>query len=163
MTLKDYTESVNSFRADTAAWGGLDPYKHYVATENGGWAETCDNQENGIDLSWAFGLPADEIDCNAHYLAAYEEELRLAEDDELDEDQRRMMWEKFEDCVVNSEGHIFCDQWSAIVNLMDDEIREQVASEITPCTKQEFFFAYEKAHAEKHGEPWELSKSNPVW
>lgn len=49
------------------------------------------------------------------------------------------------------------------VNYMDDEIREQLAQEITPCTEQEFFTAYENAHEQKFGEEWELSKANPCW
>ena len=47
------------------------------------------------------------------------------------------------------------------VGLMDDEIREELHAELAPCTDQEFFTAYEKAHAEKFGEEWELSKRNP--
>ena len=47
------------------------------------------------------------------------------------------------------------------VGLMDDEIREELHAELAPCTDQEFFTAYEKAHAKKFGEEWELSKRNP--
>ena len=47
------------------------------------------------------------------------------------------------------------------VGLMDDEIREELHAELAPRTDQEFFTAYEKAHAEKFGEEWELSKRNP--
>ena len=49
------------------------------------------------------------------------------------------------------------------VNLMDDEIREELHRELAPCTEQEFFSAYEKAHAEKYGEEWELSRENPCY
>ena len=45
--------------------------------------------------------------------------------------------------------------------LMDDEIRESVCG--TVDSEQEFFNAYEKAHAEKYGEEWELSKKNPCY
>lgn len=38
------------------------------------------------------------------------------------------------------------------VNLMDDEIREALHAELAPCTEQEFFDAYCKAHDEKYGE-----------
>ena len=38
------------------------------------------------------------------------------------------------------------------VNLMDDEIREALHAELAPCTEQEFFDAYCKAHEEKYGE-----------
>ena len=46
---------------------------------------------------------------------------------------------------------------------MDDDIREELAAELAPCTEQEFFTAYAKAHAEKFGEEWELDKKNPVY
>lgn len=52
--------------------------------------------------------------------------------------------------------------FDAAVNLMDDEIREQLHAEGYE-TEQEFFTAYEKAHEAKYGEPWELSKANPVY
>ena len=32
--------------------------------------------------------------------------------------------------------------WEAIVNLMDDEIREQVHMELAPCTDEEFLARY---------------------
>lgn len=35
--------------------------------------------------------------------------------------------------------------------------------ELAPCTEQEFFTAYEKAHEAKFGEAWELSKPNPCY
>lgn len=164
MTIQNYIDSCNQFAEDTAAWGGLDSYKMYVATEYGGWAETCDNRENGIRLSWAFGLPSVNPEAAKEaYKEAFADELKLAGDDEWDEDQRRLLYEKYEDCVVNSGGHIFCGEWDAIANLMDDEIREELHEELAPCTNQEFFTAYEKAHEGKYGDPWELSKENPVW
>jgi hypothetical protein len=53
--------------------------------------------------------------------------------------------------------------WNAAVELMDDDIREELHSELAPCTEQEFFTAYCKAHEEKFGEEWELAKPNPVY
>lgn len=52
--------------------------------------------------------------------------------------------------------------FSAAVELMDDETREAVHMELAPCTEQEFFTAYETAHAAKFG-AWELSKPNPTY
>ena len=46
---------------------------------------------------------------------------------------------------------------------MDDEICAELHERLAPCTDQEFFTAYEKAHEEKFGEEWELSKANPCW
>lgn len=63
--------------------------------------------------------------------------------------------------VINSYG-VQID-YDAAVELMDDEIREDVAADLAPCTEQEFFAEYSKRHAEKYGEEWELDKSNPVW
>ena len=65
--------------------------------------------------------------------------------------------------VVNSEGYEFKpEQWDAIVNLMDDEIREEIVSRGLE-TNQEFFEAYAAAYLEATGEQWELDKANPVW
>lgn len=63
--------------------------------------------------------------------------------------------------VINLSG-IEID-FDSSVDLMDDDIREKIHFELAPCTEQEFFTAYEKAHAEKFGEEWELSKKNPCW
>lgn len=53
--------------------------------------------------------------------------------------------------------------FAAAVVLMDDDIREALHLKLAPCTEQEFFAAYEKAHEKKYGEEWELSKANPTW
>ena len=53
--------------------------------------------------------------------------------------------------------------YDAAVSLMDDDLCEELNGELAPCTEQEFFTAYEKAHAEKFGEEWELSKENPCY
>jgi len=53
--------------------------------------------------------------------------------------------------------------FGSAVELMDDEIREQLHDDMAPCSEQEFFTAYEKAHLAKFGKEWELSKENPVW
>jgi hypothetical protein len=63
--------------------------------------------------------------------------------------------------VKNTSG--FEIDFDAAVNLMDDELREAIHDKLAPCTAQEFFDAYEKAHEKKYGEPWELSKANPTW
>ena len=63
--------------------------------------------------------------------------------------------------VINRGG---CDIGYALaVELMDDEIREDLADKLAPCTEQEFFAAYEAAHEAKFGEEWELSKENPAY
>ena len=64
--------------------------------------------------------------------------------------------------VINMNGTEI--DYDVAVAMMDDEIREELHQEIAPCTDQEFFTAYEKAHSEKYGEDdWELSKANPCY
>lgn len=46
--------------------------------------------------------------------------------------------------------------FEAAVNLMDGEIREAIHAELAPCTEQEFFDAYCKAHEEKYGEEFAI-------
>ncbi len=52
--------------------------------------------------------------------------------------------------------------YNVAVELMDDEIREDLAGDDWD-SEQDFFTAYEKAHQEKFGEEWELSKENPTY
>lgn len=47
--------------------------------------------------------------------------------------------------------------YEAAVMLMDDDIREELAAEMAPCTEQEFFSAYEKKHEEKYGEEFKAN------
>lgn len=47
--------------------------------------------------------------------------------------------------------------YAAAVELMDDDLREQLHREMAPCTNQEFYDAYVKAHAEKYnGEKFQI-------
>lgn len=61
--------------------------------------------------------------------------------------------------VINMNGTEV--NYEAAVAMMDDEIRGSICG--TVDSEQEFFTAYEKAHAEKYGEEWELSKENPCY
>ena len=58
--------------------------------------------------------------------------------------------------VINMSGTEI--NYEAAVAMMDDEIRESICG--TVDSEQDFFTAYEKAHAGKYGEEWELSKEN---
>ena len=53
--------------------------------------------------------------------------------------------------------------FSATVQFMNDDIRENLHSKLAPCSEQRFFTAYERVHKKFFKEVWELSKSNPVW
>ncbi len=63
--------------------------------------------------------------------------------------------------VINKNGTEI--NFDAAVPMMDDDIREDLHMEMAPCADQEFFTAYEKAHEERFGEEWELSKKNPQY
>ena len=63
--------------------------------------------------------------------------------------------------VINKNGYEL--DYNAAARLMDDDLREELCDQLAPCTEQEFFTAYEAAHAEKFGEEWELSRENPCW
>lgn len=54
-------------------------------------------------------------------------------------------------------------EWNAALALMDDDLREELSADLAPCTEQEFFEAYSKAHEDKFGEEWELAKENPCY
>lgn len=56
--------------------------------------------------------------------------------------------------VINQNGTEI--DFEAAVSLMDDEIREDLNRELATCSEQEFFSAYEKAHAEKYGEEFQI-------
>ena len=61
--------------------------------------------------------------------------------------------------VVNDYGTKI--DYDVAVMLMDEEIREELHAELSPCSEQEFFDAYAKAHAAMYGEEWEMAKANP--
>ena len=46
--------------------------------------------------------------------------------------------------------------FTAAVNLMDDEIREAVHADLAPCSDQEFLDEYCKRHQEKYGEQFTI-------
>lgn len=51
--------------------------------------------------------------------------------------------------------------FDAAVALMDDETREEVHADISPCSEQDFFDAYCIAHHNRFREDFEPAKENP--
>lgn len=98
MKFADYKKACIKFAGDTKDWGNLDGYSHYTTTGDG-WTESCDNDGGGIDVSWAFWKtgydPAN--DARTFYEREYESMIRLAEDDEWDAEQRKVIKNLFED------------------------------------------------------------------
>lgn len=52
--------------------------------------------------------------------------------------------------------------YAAAMELMDDDLREELAAELGPCNDQVFFTRYAEEHEERFGEEWEPAKANPV-
>jgi hypothetical protein len=46
--------------------------------------------------------------------------------------------------------------FDACVNMMDDELREEIHEEMSPCTEQEFLDEYVKRFAEKYNEEFAI-------
>ena len=63
--------------------------------------------------------------------------------------------------VINSYGTEI--NYNAAVELMDDEQREEVHADLSPCTEQELFDEYARRHAERFGETREMDKRNPCY
>lgn len=53
--------------------------------------------------------------------------------------------------------------FDAIVNLMDDELREAVHRDIAPCTDDEFLEEYRKRHIEMFGEDFAPLAEGGQW
>lgn len=47
--------------------------------------------------------------------------------------------------------------FSSAVALMDDDLREDLHSQMAPCGDQEFLDAYVEAHAKKFGEEFQVN------
>lgn len=91
-----YAEICKKFSSDTAEWGGLYEFNYYT-TDGSDWKETCDNSHNGVDVSWAFHLSAEEIEQRAAE-ELYEQlmnELDLADSDGWDSDNFKTIYDKF--------------------------------------------------------------------
>jgi len=98
MTYNNYLTDCLDFSKASADWSDLDPRKPYITTNGHGWQESCDNNNGGIDVSWAFHLPAVAIYDNAaqHFADSFTELLQLAIDnDDRDPDQLQAIVDLF--------------------------------------------------------------------
>lgn len=53
MTVKEYTEACLKFAVASRGWSAVDK-SQFITTHDGSWEMTADNQNGGIDISWAF-------------------------------------------------------------------------------------------------------------
>lgn len=95
-SVEKFAEICKKFASDTAEWGGLDEYKYYT-TDVSDWKESCDNFHNGVDVSWAFHLSAEEIEQRAAE-ELYERlmnEIYLADSDGWEAEKFKIIYDKF--------------------------------------------------------------------
>lgn len=100
MTYNEYLESCLIFSHDSQDYIGLDRAKFYTTTQNGtGWEESCDNANGGLDVSWSFHLPEEEVKKQAPSMYARQivECVRAMIDNEVDYDTMREAISQFED------------------------------------------------------------------
>ena len=55
------------------------------------------------------------------------------------------------------------EKWENVLELMDDDIREELHCKIAPCTEEEFLTEYCKKHFEKFGDTFIAEHDNPIW
>lgn len=98
MTYNNYLADCLDFSKASAIWSELDPRKPYITTNGSGWQESCDNNNGGIDVSWAFHRSSSDIrqDAPQHFADAFAELLQLAIDnDDRDPDQLQAIVDLF--------------------------------------------------------------------
>ena len=112
-----------------------------------------------IEPSRTFSIRVPESTLQAFKQACKQNESNASRTLEaLMEEYVREMEEKImedKNVVVNSWGKKIVENdgdWDAIVNYMDRDIAEALHLKLAPCTNQEFFNAYCKAHEKKFGE-----------
>lgn len=88
MLIKDYTENCLKFAKETKKWNSLNPYSYYL-TNGYSWNETCDGNGGGLDVSWAFHMPNNEIKKNApqEFINQIHGEIKTAIDNDLSADE----------------------------------------------------------------------------
>ena len=59
------------------------------------------------------------------------------------------------ECDPEDVGFVWVGTWEQITELMDDETRERLHSELAPCAEGEFLEAYKAAHLEKFGDEFD--------
>ena len=72
------------------------------------------------------------------------------------EERKQIAYDAMDQYVEDEGGHMI--DYDAAVALMAAGLREQLHRELAPCTNQEFYDAYVKAHAAKYnGEKFQIN------
>lgn len=104
-------------------------------------------QMEGIPEDWDVLDPEDEREIsNRGTILASITAYELDEDGDYDVDKPIARTERAIAKVMIPET------WDALVNLMDDDLREQVHQELAPCTNAEFLKRYAELHKQKYHE-----------
>lgn len=99
---------------------------------------------------------------NARYTFLRSEILRQAEEAGIDADRLAFWWDGQEDVIdafAKQDAESICERaggFDAAVELMDDDIREELHSELAPCDEVTFLTAYILRHAQKYGERFQI-------
>ena len=59
-----------------------------------------------------------------------------------------LLWERMDQPLVHIDGKLF--DYDAVVNLMDDDIREELSRQLAPCLRQVFVDSYLEEHEKKY-------------
>lgn len=97
MNIKEYTEICLDFAKESSDWMRLDERQHYTTCSQGGWYESCDNADGGIDVSWAFHESESYIRERApqKFVDKLLQIIQLAIDDEWDVEDLHYILEAF--------------------------------------------------------------------
>lgn len=86
MNIAEYTDACIKFAKDTKNWSFLPQSGRHFTTEHSAdlWTETPDNAHDGIDVSWAFHMPASSIRKYAPqvFVDSLLEDIELASNDQ---------------------------------------------------------------------------------
>lgn len=79
--------------------------------------------------------------------------------DDITTESYHQLWNELCETVRNSYNKPIL--FSTAVQYMEDEIREAVHMECSPCSLQDFFEAYATAYFDAYGEEWICDTRNP--
>lgn len=94
----------------------------------------------------------DDLDTAAEFLSEFCHSRGLANPDEVGQSYFTSLLTRFGIMgkVTDADGDAV--DYESAVELMDDDLREELCDDLTPCTAQEFFDEYARRHRERFGE-----------
>ena len=130
----------------------------------------------GEDGTYSAYLVTDNAEIGKHYELCFtcDTWLNIYDDDGLVKTINAELIEVYRagemGCIIVAKNNpIVKNEWGyeieyeVAVSYMDEELREKLHSDLSPCFNQTFFDIYAIHHKEKFGEEWECAKKNPVF